>query len=283
MCTPRLTGCLFSLVFAIPTAAMAQDAPPLPPPPVYGAPVSPQPGPAVSPGTPVYAPAPTPMYAPAPTPMYAPPAYGAQPIYAQPPVYVRPPAPPPRPWVFRPQLGLGVRFLGAWSANAYSDVGQGGVAGDLMFRVHPRLTLDLSVAWLGTTDQSEFQTAYSRSDVPITLATRIHLGSPAWVASPYLVFATGGGWARAFTPVADQAGFLYEASDSGWFWDGQLGGGFELRLGRHFALNMDLRLTSRVRIDKQPRLEVLDFSGASVPILSHQFGGQLQLGLGAFF
>ena len=275
MRNPRRAGCLFAFLCALPTAALAQEAPSLPPPPMYGAPASPQPDPMMAPGSPAYAPSGAPMY--------APPPYSPAPVYAQPPVYVRPPAPPPRPWVFRPQLGLGVRCLGAWSANAYSDVGQGGVAGDLLFRVHPRLTLELTAAWLGTTSNSEFETAYSRSDVPFTLGTRIHLGNPAWLASPYLALATGGGWARAYTPVSDEFGFLYETTDSGWFWDAQLGGGIELRLGRHFALNLDLRLASRVRVDKQPRLEVIDYSGASVPILSHQLGAQLHLGLAAFF
>lgn len=273
MSTQRLAGCLFSFLCAIPAAALAQDAPPLPPPPVYGSPVSPEPYPTVQPGAPVYSPA----------PMYAPPAYGAPPVYAQPPVYVRPPSPPPRPWGFRPQFGLGIRFLGAWNANAYTDVGQGGVAGDLLFRVHPRLTLELSAAWLSTTTDSEYQTSYSRRDVPLTLGTRIHLGNPSWLASPYLALASGGGWARAYTPVADEFGFLYEASDAGWFWDAQLGGGLELRLGHHFALNLDLRLASRLRVDKQPRLEVIDFSGAAVPILSHQFGALFQFGLAAYF
>lgn len=279
MFTPRLHHGLFSLVCALPSAALAQDAAPLPPPPVYGAPtygVPPAPAPyaypysAVPPGS-------------APVPMYAPPPVNAPPVYAQPPVYVRPPAPPPRPFVFRPQLGFGLRILGAWNANAYTDVGQGGVAGDLLFRVHPRLTLELSAAWLGTTSNSEYQTSYSRTDVPLTLGTRIHLGNPGWIASPYLALATGGGWARAYTPVADELGFLYEATDSGWFWDAQLGGGFELRVGRHFALLMDLRMASRLRVDKQPRLEVIDFTGAPVPILSHQLGAQAQFGLNVFF
>jgi hypothetical protein len=185
--------------------------------------------------------------------------------------------------VFRPQLGFGLRFLGAWGVSSYTDVGQGGAAGDLLFRLHRRLTLELGVAWLSTTSDSEYQTSYMRRDVPITLGTRIHLGNPAWPASPYLVLATGGGWARAYTPVADEQGFLYEATDSGWFWDGQLGGGGELRLGRHFAINTDLRLASRLRVDKQPRLEVIDYGGGTVPILSHQFGVQLQLGLAAYF
>lgn len=273
MFSARLAGVLFALSIASPALALAQSAP-LPPPPVYADPAYPQPAPAGMPGSPVYAPAP--VYVP--PPAYAPPtAYGAATIYVQ------PPAPPPRPPVFRPQLGLGFRVTGAWSANAYTDVGQGGLAGDLLFRVHPRLTLELSAGWLSTTNSSEFETAYSRTDVPFTLGARIHLGSPQWLASPYVVLAAGGGWARAYTPVFDEFGNLFEATDSGWFIDGQAGGGLELRLGRHVAINMDLRFATRLRVDRQPRFEVQDFFGSSVPILGHQFGGQANFGLSVFF
>jgi hypothetical protein len=273
MFSARFAGTLFALSIGSPALALAQSAP-LPPPPVYADPGYPQPAPTGMPGSPVYAPAP--VYVP-------PPAYPQPMVYGQPTVYVRPPAPPPRPYAFRPQLGIGFRVTGAWNANAYTDVGQGGLAGDLLFRVHPRLTLELSAGWLSTTSSSEYENAYSRTDVPFTLGARIHIGNPQWLASPYVLLAAGGGWARAYTPVVDEFGALYEASDAGWFLDGQAGGGLELRLGHHVAINMDLRLATRLRIDRQPRFEVQDYFGGSVPILGHQFGGQANFGLSFFF
>lgn len=282
----RCTSWFVGLSLLGSTAAWAQSGS-LPPPPVYTAPdqpVAPAPQPYVAQPYVAQPYAPQPYYVPQPYqpggPQAYTPTYVAPPTYAPAPMTVRPPAPR---YAFRPQFGLGFRAVGAWGVNSFTDFGQGGLSGDLLFRIHPRVTLEMTATWLGTTYNSEAQTGYSRYDVPLTLGVRVYPGHPAWVAAPYFVFATGAGWARATTPVIDQDGLLFDATETAWFWDGQAGGGVELRLGRHVALNADVRVTTRLRIDRGQRLEVIDAVGNTVPIMGHQGGVLGNLGLSVYF
>lgn len=252
----RLPVMLFGVLLGVPGLAMAQSDP-LPPPPVYTPPPA-QP----------YAPQPYAQpYAPQP---YAP-TYAPQPAYA------------PRVVQFRPQMGLGLRVMGSWNVNAFTDYGQGGIGGELLFRAHPRLTVELTGMWQGTSERSEYENGYRRYDVPVTAGLRVHLGNPRWLVSPYLAVAAGGVWARAYVPILGQSGYALEGRDTGWFAEGQLGGGLELRLGRHAAINLDARAATRLRVDRQQRLEVYDALGRTVPVMGNQFGLQFHLGLGFYF
>lgn len=256
------------LLFA-PRAAQAQADPnALPPPPAYpsdpnGAqPVYPDPNYANPPAGQPYQPPPPPAYAP------PPPSYG----YGVPPSYraLRP--------TWRSQFGLGLRGMASWNVNNLVDFGQGGIGGELLFRAHPRLTLELAAQWQRNTDQSVVLLGYDRVDVPLTAGLRVHLGNPFWLVSPYLVGVVGADYARAY--VDTSVGTLYERA---WLFEGGGGGGLELRLGRHMAMNLDLRAIARLRSNKDARVQVQDALGQNVDVIGDQFSLQFNAGIAAYF
>lgn len=301
------------------STASAQES--LPPPPAYTDPNMAQPG--AQPGQPYYQPPPAQPYG-QPQPYAQPPAqpygqpqpaqpYGqppstttymqpqpayGQPTYVQPqyaqPTYVQPPQQQyvtyaPRRFTytprFRPQFGLALRASGLWSENAAIGFGQGGIGVEALFRVHPRLTLELSVQYqsisndyyydeYGYAYQSPTAYYYDRRDVPILGGLRVHLGNPLWLLSPYVVGAAGPSWARLYTP---------DATESAWFFEAQGGIGVELRGGRHFTLNMDLRGMGRFRSLKEDSLYFVDGYGRGVPAMGNQGGVIFNFGIGGYF
>lgn len=258
---PAAFAGLAGLATLAPAAALAQSAEPLPPPPVYADPAQPVYSPPAA-GPPVYGSPPA-----SGAPVYGQPAYG-QPAYAQP-SYSQPVPRWRRP--FQRQLGLGVRATGQWADNGLLEYGLGGLQGDLLLRASPHVTTELSSGYLRTG-----LAGYDRTDVPITLGVRLHLGGPRSVVSPYFVVAGGAQYARLDSPEAGG----YEQA---WFLQGQLGGGLEVRLGRHFALNADLRGIGHLRVDQGARLVALDVFGQERPLLGSQLGLQGNLGLAAYF
>jgi hypothetical protein len=180
------------------------------------------------------------------------PQYPAQPYYGQPyqqPVYVPPPysGTVVRRYTgytdrFRPQFGIGVRFSGLYAGSDLTGYGAGGIGFDMLLRVHPRWTLEASLQYQHVTsyDAASVATYYDRYDIPILGGARLHLGNPFWNFSPYLVGAVGATYTQiVFDPSV--------APEGHWFFEGQGGIGFELRLGRHFLLNIDMRGFGRVR------------------------------------
>lgn len=272
----RCVAAAAALLVMAATPAAAQPAPQPAPPPVSDPNALPPPpnypGPSGT-GQPVY-PGYQPGYAqpyqpPAPPPVYAP----AAPTYVAPASYR---ALRPR-WA--PQFGLGLRGMGSWNVNSLVDYGQGGVGGELLFRAHPRLTLELAAQYQSTRgDQTALYAGYDRIDAPLTVGLRVHLGNPYWLVSPYLVGAIGADFARVYVPTTTD--WLREQA---WLFEGGGGGGFELRLGRHVALNMDLRAVARLRTDQKARQQVIDVTGLTSDILGDQFSLQFNVGLAAYF
>lgn len=301
MTLSRLAPVAFGLSLLLHTAsASAQQPPELPPPQPYTPPdasgnvYQPPPGGYYQPPPPGYS-QPPPNYQPAPQPYgqpYAQPYGQPAPSYA-PPVY----QPAPRVRVFtprwRPQFGLGARFggLGQWN-SAVGFYGQGAVGLDLLFRAHPRLTLELSVQYQAVTQDyysDGYYTYYTgptaangfyydRRDVPILAGARIHLGRALSPISPYVVGAFGATYARLYQPDS----FYYEAH---WFGEVQGGAGIEIRGGRHFFLTLDGRVLGRFRkINPQNSDEGVFTDGTfSVPAMGNQGGFALNFGIGAYF
>lgn len=284
-------------------AAAPDQSGALPPPPVYQ-----QPGQPAQAGQGYYQPPPPgypqqtttyqqPTYQPPPPNAY-PPGYGQQPVYQPPPnayppgygqpgygqptpTYVQPnyaagyPAVRYRPTpAWRPQFGLGLRASGLYTGNSFLGFGQGGIGGELLLRVHRRWTLELSLQYQRISEDDYNYLYYYRQDVPITVGARVHLGNPLWILSPYVAFAGGADYAWLSTP---------DGSQSAWFFEGQFGLGLELRLGRHFAFNMDLRGLARLRSLTNNELYVDDGYGVAVPALGNQGGVAFNFGLAGYF
>jgi hypothetical protein len=257
-------------------------AQPLPPPPVYVQPAPP----------PVYyqQPAPPPVYyqQPAPPPVYYQQPAPPPPVYSQPapppPVYAPPPAytpPPPPPNYYRPtvpaqsqwaaKFGIGGRFAGTINTDQGTTFGQLGFGGEILYRVHRRVVMELAGEYQKRVDNS-----FDRYDVPVTLGVRLHIGAPDWVVSPYFVAAVGG--------VYSNLDYL-RSQDAAWFADAQLGGGIEIRLGRHFAITGDVRLDARHRMTKpdDATAATVSINGKPFAPMGDSYGGQFRLGAALYF
>ena len=255
------------------------------PPPVV---VYPAPPPvAVYPAPPVYVPPPQPVYVAPPQPVYVAPRELPPippPIVAPPPaVYVAPApvtyAPPPPPVVvaapakpakppFRSQFGLGVRGAGVVQNDKFHGLG---VGGELLIRASPHLTTELAAEYQRSTAGPN-----PRLDIPVTFGLRIHLAKPTWKLQPYLVGALGVDIARQDLKVFEEKAYFFE---------GQVGGGLEVRLGQHVALTGDARFVGRYRLDQAEKetLALKYINGQPVGPLGNQMGGQFRLGVQVYF
>ena len=160
---------------------------------------------------------------------------------------------------------------------------------DLLFRVAPRLTLEMSIQYQGSSSQTggyyddygnyyppqTINNGYDRTDVPVLLGARIHLGNPLWILSPYLVGAAGGTYSQLRLE-----GLVPETR---WFFEAQGGIGADLRLGRHFSMSMDLRGFGRFRSENSQELYVQDAFGGSVRALGNSGGVVINFGIGGYF
>jgi len=264
---------------------------PLPPPPVY---VQPAPPPVYAPPPPVYVqpapPPPPPVYVqPAPPPpVYVQPAPPPPPVYVQPappppPVYAQPAPPPPPPSLnyYRPtvaprsqwaaKFGIGGRFAGTINTGDGNTFGQLGFGGEILYRIHRRVVMELAGEY-----QKRVDSGFDRYDVPVTLGVRLHIGAPDWVVSPYFVAAAGG--------VYSDLDYL-RSRDKAWLLDGQLGGGIEIRLGRHFAITADVRLDARHRLTKpdDATAATVSINGKPFSPIGDSYGGQFRLGAALYF
>ena len=112
--------------------------------------------------------------------------------------------------------------------------------------------------------------------MPVTFGLRVHIGAPDWVVSPYFVVAAG----LAYSNLD----FL-RSHDVAWFADGQLGGGLEVRLGKHLALTADLRGDARRRLSKpdEATANTLSIDGKPFAPMQDSFGLQARLGAALYF
>ncbi len=291
--TQLLVSLAGTIALAIPSAAMAQvgpdpNSPPpegyyAPPPVGYGQPYQPPPPQPYQP-QPSY-PQPAPVYQPQPN--YPQPVYQPAPVYQ--PEHHQPALPVGRRSLvygdrFRAQFGLAARFGGYGNYGSFGSYNTGGGGLDLLFRVHPRITLEMGFQYQRISQEdlywNEFQ--YERFDVPMTIGMRVHLGNPMRMFSPYLVGAGGITYSRLYQFDS----LVYE---SHLFGEVQGGVGFEWRLGPHFAFNFDVRGQTRFRkvgelgTPDSTEGTLTDQYGNTVPAMGPSVGFLINLGIGGFF
>jgi hypothetical protein len=247
-------------IFAAPQVVLQPNYPPpyyYPPPQAYVQPLPPPP---------VYVqPAPPPVYAPPPPPVYAQPAPPPPPSLN----YYRPTVVPRSQWAAK--FGIGGRFAGTINTGEGTTFGQLGFGGEVLYRIHRRVVMELAGEY-----QKRVDSGFDRYDVPVTLGVRLHIGAPDWVVSPYFVAAAGG--------VYSDLDYL-RSRDKAWLLDGQLGGGLEIRLGRHFAITADVRLDARHRLTKpdDATAATVSINGKPFSPIGDSYGGQFRLGAALYF
>ncbi|HEX2572865.1 MAG TPA: hypothetical protein VH877_25160 [Polyangia bacterium] len=155
------------------------------------------------------------------------------------------------------RVGLGVRGSATVLGEGKYSAGGGG---ELLVRASRHLTLELAAEY-----QRSIATSLERQDLPITLGLRAYLVGPQARVAPYLVAAGGIDLAGAEVAGVRQRGLFLE---------GQLGGGLELRLGRHFSINADARFDAR---------KLLGTPNDSVAPLRSGFSVQVRLGAAVYF
>jgi hypothetical protein len=180
-------------------------------------------------------------------------------------VVVRP-APKPPGWQSR--IGLGVRGTGQTVNDNWNNLG---IGGEFLYRASNHISLELAAEY-----QKNVNGDIDRMDIPVTAGVRFHIGSPNWIVSPYFVLAAGFDYANMDLRVAH---------DEAYYFDAQLGGGLELRLGQHFAITADARFDGKKRIDDAaPSVQATSFvNGKRVSALGDEYGGQFRLGLAVYF
>ena len=244
-------------------------APPNQPVPGQAGPLQPLPPPQAAPPPVVYQPAPPP-----PVVVYQPP----------PPVYVvRPEAPPPPPFYYRPEQrprrewGLNLHLQGASIGKGVNgDASMGGVGFGLRYKPVPHFGLEADLDFMGGRDYSSMK----RNETAFSLNGLIFL-NPKSKGQIYLL--GGIGWSAAHVQDDTSDVTLYAQREFHYAYFGaQAGIGLELRLGRHFALNGDVRGFIRGRIDDNAQYtqEFHDSSGRST---NTSGGGLLTLGATFYF
>jgi hypothetical protein len=202
------------------------------------------------------------------------------PVYAQPAPPVAYAVPPPPPILYRPpvllpqwqsKFGIGVRLGAAINQDPSTSFSQVGIGGELLFRVQRHLVLEVASEY-----QKRVDNGFARYDVPTTLGLRIHIGAPDWIVSPYFVVASGAAYSNL--------DFLH-GQDVAWFLDGQLGGGLEIRVGRHLALTADLRGDARHRLTApdEATANTISIDGKPFSPMQDSYGLQGRLGLAVYF
>lgn len=189
---------------------------------------------------------------------YAPPPPPPRPVRMAPPPPA--PAPPPPKWHGKPtRWGLNLRVEGmtfGHNDRAAKDSGMGGLGISLRYRPIPHFAFDVGGDFIGGTDFNGFR----RTETPLTLSGMIFLNP----RSPVQVYLLGGMNISHAEVTSDFASPLLSAKGDGTFgaeynyFGGQVGGGLEFRVSRHFALNLDVVGFMRSRTDSAPLPEFSD-------------------------
>lgn len=174
---------------------------------------------------------------------------------------------------FRPQLGIGARIGGLWAQDELLSGGQSATGLDLLFRAYSRLTLELSAQVQQSTTLYATGGIYERSDVPLLIGLRVHVGPSGGLVSPFLVAAFGANYARALS-----SGLV----EGAWFAVGQGGVGIEVRITRRSALTFDARAFGRFRPGTSPVLAQAALQGGLLPSLHNGFGVLFNLGVAVY-
>jgi hypothetical protein len=181
----------------------------------------------------------------------------AQPQWQQP----RPQRPPQDIYAgrfgFRPQIGGMIN----------DRVQMGGFTAAFRFRPIGALALDFGVGFYGGSDYNN----QPRLEIPVTVDSIFFL-NPRRRVQFYLLAGVGVSRAYAGFDAAGLGGrdFTYLG--------GEVGAGLEFRLGRHIALNLDVRPFLRGRIDSDPRPEFVSSTGQTTDVsagVRGTFGGTI--------
>jgi hypothetical protein len=240
--------------------------------------VAPQPPIRRRPPPPQFAPAPPPGAPPPPVVIYQPPlsaqppqviiitpgygyGYGGYP-YARPrppQIAAPPPLPPPAAPRWQSEFGVNLRLEGVAlgkPAGAAFNSGLGGVGMSLRYRPAPGFAFDLGVDALAGTDFNGFQ----RTETPFSLSGILFL-NPRSRAQFYLQGGANLSHAQVRSDLpspllAPVEGGLYGATYN--YFGGQGGGGFEFRMSRRVALDLDAIGFVRERIGDIQQPEFID-------------------------
>jgi hypothetical protein len=197
--------------------------------------------------------------------------YGDYP-YARPrpPQIVAPPprAPAPR---WQSEFGLNLRLegvvLGRAANGAAFNSGLGGVGMSLRYRPVPAFAFDLGVDVLAGTDYNGFQ----RTETPFSLSGMFFL-NPRSRAQFYLEAGANTSHAQVRSDGSQLAGELLTPLGNGQYgatynyFGGQGGGGFEFRLSRRVALDMDVIGFVRERIGEIQQPEFINAAGQTTNV-----------------
>lgn len=204
-------------------------------------------------------------------------------VYQPPPpvMVVRPEAPPPYvyrpqapPWWRRNEWGLNMHLEGAMIGRGTNgNASMGGLGFGLRYKPIPYFGIEGDFDFVGGRDYNDFQ----RNESAFTLNGLFFL-NPRSRAQVYLL--AGFGWSGAH--VTDDRTTYYDREFSYSYFGGQAGIGLELRLGKHFALNGDLRGFIRGRTDDQAQYYP-EFTDANGRTTNTSGGGLLTVGMTFYF
>jgi hypothetical protein len=172
-------------------------------------------------------------------------------------VVVQPPS-------WRARIGLGLRagdLVQGDSGSAYT------VGGELLFRLSRHFSAEVAAEY-----QRGDGGGATRTDVPATAGLRLYLGNPDWVLCPFVVASGGVDFARREVGT-DDARTLYI--------EGQAGGGVELRLGAHVALDVDVRADFRTLASSEAR--DLKMPDGAAPLFAEGWGVQFRGAAAVYF
>lgn len=174
--------------------------------------------------------------------------------------YAVPPPPPAAPRMrWQPEFGLNLRVEGValGGRGASGAAGMGGVGLSLRYRPVPAFAFDLGVDVLAGHDYNGFQ----RVEVPVTLNGLLYLNPRSRVQ----VYLLGGAHISRAQVRSEIAAPQLSSTDDGeyganyTYFGGQGGGGFEFRVSRRVALNLDVVGFVRKRIDDGRVPEFIDY------------------------
>lgn len=171
-----------------------------------------------------------------------------------------PPPPPPEPepvveedgyWDAPPRQPPRFGVHGYVAGVVGRDLHMGGTTGAFRFRPVPHLAVDLGLGLYGGTDYN----GLDRVEVPLT-ADMLLFVNPENALQLY--FLGGLGLSFAHAEGHNRHTGRLESRDYGYV-GGQAGIGLEWRIGRHFALNGDVRAFLRQRVDDDDQPEFIEY------------------------
>jgi hypothetical protein len=175
---------------------------------------------------------------------------------------------------FTSRFGLGVTGEGQF--NVYNGDTKGfGVLGQLRYRAARHLVIELMAGYERAEGTGDVDRPI-RTDVPVAFGLMIPFLGPEHMLTPYLVVAGGLNFANLTLVDTPQLKLTDDRTQA----LAQGGLGLELRLGQHFALNLDVRAEGRWNLnDASPAVKATtSVDGKPVQAIADTLG--LRVGLG---